>query len=240
MMSHSGSPGNTRVLAVRCDYASIRTVQLVADKCGALSQDVDDVLAAIVATARWSPRLVLLPAFEATGDLVSALRSAGSFELILLGNASPGAAAVADAVLPLPLSAPRLALRIALSLPVAATRPTRASSAWHSNYRCIRVGRVELDLLSRTVVVLGRPGTVHLTGRESELLHDLMSHVGRLRSRGDLLLAVWGIDFQATTTVVEVTMSRLRAKTHLAELHTTRTTGYCFAGAELSQALGGN
>lgn len=240
MTSQGGSPGNTRVLVVRCDCASIRTIQLVVDGCGAVSQVVDDVLAAIAATARWSPGLVLLPVAEATGDLVSALRSAGRFELVLLGNASPAVAAVADAVLPLPLSAPKLAMRIALSLPVATTVPTQGGSARNVNSRYLRVGRVELDLLSRTVVVLGRPGAVHLTGRESELLHDLMSHVGRLRSRGDLLWAVWGIDFQATTTVVEVTMSRLRAKTHLAELHTTRTTGYCFTSVELSPALKGS
>lgn len=226
-----------RVLVVGCDCASIRTIQLVADGCGAVAQVVDDVLAAIAATARWSPGLVLLPVAEATCDLVSALRSAGRFELILLGNASSAAAALADAVLPLPLSAPKLAMRIALPLPFAATGPTQGWPARTVNSRYLRVGRVELDLLSRTVVVLGRPGAVHLTGRESELLHDLMSHVGRLRSRGDLLWAVWGIDFRATTTVVEVTMSRLRAKTHLVELHTTRTTGYCFTRIELSPAL---
>lgn len=237
MNGSCGTPLHPRVLAVRCDRGTAHTIRSVTDRCGAEAQVVDDVLAAIVATARWSPGLVLLPVAEATSDLVVALRSAGRFELILLGNASRGTAEVADAVLPLPLSASQLAVRIALAVSVPAALPTQEWPTRNGDIRHLRVGRVELDLLSRTVVVLGRPGMVHLTGRESELLHDLMEHAGQPRSRADLLLAVWGIDFAATTTVVEGTMSRLRAKTNLDELRTMRTTGYRFASVEASPIL---
>ena len=195
-----------RVLAVRCDPGTVGVIRVVAERCGAVVQDIDDVHAAIVAAARWSPGLILLPTVGAAGDVVLVVRSAGRFELVLLGDASPGTADTADAVLVLPLSAPQLALHIALAVPL----PTRALPVRSINARHLRVGRVELDLLSRQVSVLGRPGAVHLTGREFDLLHDLMVHVGQLRTREELLLAVWGIDFHATTSVVEVTVSRLR------------------------------
>jgi DNA-binding winged helix-turn-helix (wHTH) protein len=232
-MTPQGEGPVPRVLAVRCDPSTIDVIQVVAKRCGAVAQDIDDVLAAIVAAARWGPGLVLLPAVEATEDVVLALRSAGHFELVLLGHASPGTADMADAVLSLPLSAPQLALHIALSVPL----PPQGLPVPRGNDRHLRVGRVELDLLGRTVVVLGRPGVVHLTGREFDLLRDLMVHVGELRTREELLLTVWGINFHATTTVVEVTVSRLRAKTHLDELHTVHAQGYRLTAIEAGPTL---
>lgn len=222
-----------RVLAVRCDPSTVDVIWAVAERCGAVTQNTDDVLAAIVAAARWGPGLVLLPTVEATQDVVLALRSAGRFELVLLGYASPETADTADAVLPLPLSAPQLALHIALVVPP----PVQWVPVPNGNDGLLRVGRVVLNLLSRTVAVLGRPAVVHLTGREFDLLHDLMVHVGQLRTREELLFAVWGIDFHAATTVVEVTVSRLRAKTHLDELHTVHAQGYRLTAIEAGPNL---
>lgn len=94
----------------------------------------------------------------------------------------------------------------------------------------LRVGRLTVDLVTRQVEVAGRPGVVRLTGRECELLCDLLHHQGIPRSREDLLATVWGIPFATSTSVVDVTMHRLRLKLRIEELRTVRGSGLVFSG----------
>ena len=92
----------------------------------------------------------------------------------------------------------------------------------------LRAGRVALDLVTRHAHVDGRTSVVRLTDRECELLADLMRHQNTLRSRAQLLSAVWDIDFATSTAVVDVTLHRLRVKLDLAELRTVRGNGLAF------------
>ncbi|HEY2296953.1 MAG TPA: winged helix-turn-helix domain-containing protein [Jatrophihabitans sp.] len=87
-------------------------------------------------------------------------------------------------------------------------------------------GRFRLDIVARTVAVAGRADPVRLTGREFELLLHLVQHAGTVVSRGAILREVWGIDFRAGTSVVDVTISRVRRKLGNDAIATVRDQGY--------------
>ncbi len=57
----------------------------------------------------------------------------------------------------------------------------------------------------------GRP--LNLTRREFGLLADLLRHRGRIRSRDDLLGAVWGTDSDSTDRTVDTHIKTLARQT---------------------------
>ena len=82
-------------------------------------------------------------------------------------------------------------------------------------------GPVELDVNRHAVTVGGRP--VDLSPREFEILRVLLTHRGRIVTKGRLLRAVWGEAYQAEASYVYVYVSQLRRK--LAAADPTGTTG---------------
>ena len=72
------------------------------------------------------------------------------------------------------------------------------------------VADLELDLLSRTVNRAGQQ--IQLQPREFRLLEYLMRHAGQVVTRTMLLENVWDYHFDPQTNVIDVHMSRLRAK----------------------------
>jgi two-component system, OmpR family, copper resistance phosphate regulon response regulator CusR len=90
------------------------------------------------------------------------------------------------------------------------------------------IGDLVVDLLAGTASRAGK--TIALTPTEFSLLKELARQPGKVCSRADLLNAVWGIQFDPGTNVVDVHIRRLRAKlddpfpTHL--LQTVRGAGY--------------
>ncbi|MDX2235072.1 MAG: response regulator transcription factor [Hyphomonadaceae bacterium] len=109
----------------------------------------------------------------------------------------------------------------------------RVRALWHGRDRNgpvtrLQVGDLEMDLLARTVF---RGGTkIDLQPREFRLLEYLMRHAGQVVTRTMLLEKVWDYHFDPQTNVIDVHISRLRAKidrdfsTPL--LHTVRGSGY--------------
>lgn len=93
----------------------------------------------------------------------------------------------------------------------------------------LRVADLELDRLKREVHRGGR--AVPLQAREFRLLECLMLHAGQVVTRAMLLQEVWGYHFDPQTNVVDVHVSRLRARidgdAQTPLLHTVRGTGYC-------------
>jgi len=91
-----------------------------------------------------------------------------------------------------------------------------------------RVGDLELNRLSHEVSRAGQE--VQLQPREFRLLEYLMRHAGQVVTRTMLLENVWDYHFDPQTNVIDVHVSRLRAKidrdfdTPL--LHTIRGAGY--------------
>jgi two-component system OmpR family response regulator len=91
-----------------------------------------------------------------------------------------------------------------------------------------KVADLEIDLLSRTVRRAGQ--SVALQPREFRLLEYLVRHAGQVVTRTMLLENVWDYHFDPQTNVIDVHISRLRAKIDRdfepALLHTIRGAGY--------------
>jgi DNA-binding response OmpR family regulator len=94
----------------------------------------------------------------------------------------------------------------------------------------LRVGDLELDLLTRTVRIGNR--VVRLTPREYELLETLMRHEGETVGRRELLASVWSIDFDPRSNRVEVYVRYLRRKLGERWIETVRGVGYRIARPE--------
>ena len=92
----------------------------------------------------------------------------------------------------------------------------------------LKVGDLELDLLSRSVTREGR--RIDLTTKEFQLLEYLMRRQGQVVTRSMLLEGVWGLHFDPQTNIIDVHMSRLRAavdRDFSSQLiHTVRGAGY--------------
>jgi len=77
--------------------------------------------------------------------------------------------------------------------------------------RELTVADLTLDIKTR-VARRGEDIEVDLPSREFALLEYLMRHVGQVVTRQQLLDSVWGIDFDASSNVVDVYVSYLRRK----------------------------
>jgi len=93
----------------------------------------------------------------------------------------------------------------------------------------LKVGDLEMDLLSREVTRAGR--RIELQPREFAMLEYLMRHAGQVVTRTMLLENVWEYHFDPQTNVIDVHISRLRGKIdrdfRVPLLHTVRGAGYC-------------
>ncbi len=76
--------------------------------------------------------------------------------------------------------------------------------------RSLVVGDVALDSDEHLVTVLGQ--VVSMPLKEFELLHLLLSNVGRVLPRELLIDRVWGIDYVGDTKTLDVHIKRIRAK----------------------------
>jgi len=74
----------------------------------------------------------------------------------------------------------------------------------------LRVSEIELDPARRTVRKAGR--LIHLTPKEFELTHHLMTHAGRPIQHSRLLNAVWGEGYANELEYLRTFMRQLRKK----------------------------
>lgn len=92
----------------------------------------------------------------------------------------------------------------------------------------LKVADLEIDLLARTATRAGED--ILLQPREFKLLEYLMRNAGSVVTRTMLLENVWNYHFDPQTNVIDVHISRLRAKVdkEFGEplLHTVRGAGY--------------
>ncbi len=95
----------------------------------------------------------------------------------------------------------------------------------------LRVGDLEMDLMTRSVH--RGESAIDLQPREFALLEYLMRHAGQVVTRTMLLEHVWDYHFDPQTNVIDVHISRLRAKIDKGFdeplLHTVRGAGYKIA-----------
>jgi two-component system KDP operon response regulator KdpE len=74
----------------------------------------------------------------------------------------------------------------------------------------VEIGPLRVDVAAHQVTVSGE--RVSLTPREFELLKVLVSHAGRIVTRGRLLRAVWGSAYGSEAHYVHVYVSQIRRK----------------------------
>ena len=145
--------------------------------------------------------VLILSALGAVDDRVKGLRAGG------------------DDYLPKPYAFSELLARVEV---LARRRPGPADDMAY------RVADLELDRLSHTVKRGGE--AIDLQPREFRLLEYLMKHAGQVVTRTMLLENVWDYHFDPGTNVIDVHMSRLRAKLDKGFdkplLHTVRGAGY--------------
>ena len=98
----------------------------------------------------------------------------------------------------------------------------------------LQVGDLEIDLLARTAKRAGED--ILLQPREFKLLEYLMRNAGSVVTRTMLLENVWNYHFDPQTNVIDVHISRLRAKIDKEFdeplLHTVRGAGYTIRATE--------
>jgi two-component system, OmpR family, response regulator len=159
-------------------------------------------------------------------SLISELRAAGSHVPVLILSALgqvddrvTGLRAGGDDYLPKPYAFSELLARIEVL--GRRSTPKEADTTY-------RVADLELDRLARKVHRGGE--AIVLQPREFRLLEYLMKNAGTVVTRTMLLEKVWDYHFDPQTNVIDVHMSRLRAKIDKGFdrplLHTVRGSGY--------------
>ena len=178
----------------------------------------------------------MLPGLDGL-SILRALRASGDRTPVLMVTAMgeveqrvDGLDAGADDYLAKPFAFSELRARLdAMTRRAATTRDGEPS--------VLRVADVELNLLRRAVKRAGQP--VELLPTELRLLEFMMRHPGQVLTRTMLLERVWDFNFDPTTNVVDVHVSRLRRKLDAARppgvdtpplIRTLRGAGYMFGG----------
>lgn len=163
-------------------------------------------------------------------SILRALRASGNRTPVLIVTALgevdarvDGLDAGADDYLAKPFAFSELRARLD-----AMTRRATASGAGEA--AVLRVADVEMNLLRRSVRRGGQP--VELLPTEFRLLEFMMRHPGQVLTRTMLLERVWDFNFDPTTNVVDVHVSRLRRKLDIPGrpplIRTLRGSGYMF------------
>jgi two-component system KDP operon response regulator KdpE len=100
----------------------------------------------------------------------------------------------------------------------------------------MEIGEIRLDPAKRLVTKRGQP--VHLTRKEFDILHCLMSRAGRVVTYARLLTAVWGADSREEVEYLRTFVRQLRKKieddpSNPLYLLTDVYVGYRFADAQM-------
>ena len=102
----------------------------------------------------------------------------------------------------------------------------------------IVIGEIRLEPVKRSVTKRGEP--VHLTRKEFDILHCLMTRAGRVVTYARLLTAVWGADCREEVEYLRTFVRQLRKKieddpSNPLYLLTDVYVGYRFADAQMFQ-----
>ena len=129
-----------------------------------------------------------------------------------------GFEAGADDYIVKPFSVLELVLRVKAVL--------RRAGTWEADPKSLTVGLIEVDVVEHRCTVAGQ--SIPLTLLEFRLLHYLMTRLGRVQPREQLLQDVWKVQSTLETRTIDTHINRLRQKLGAARdyLETVRGIGY--------------
>lgn len=131
-----------------------------------------------------------------------------------------GFSAGADDYIPKPFSIQEVIARV-----TAVIRRTEAvSSVQPASKDVVKVGKVEIDTVRKTVLVDGQ--AVQFSKKEFEILSLLASNTGKIFSRDDLITELWKDAPYVLDRTVDVHIARIRSKLGECKSYLTNRSGY--------------
>ena len=225
-----------RILLVEDDSSLAAAVGYALEQEGFAVEALADGACALDRFTAAPPGLVILdlmlPGLSGW-QLLSAFRRSGDTPVIILtarveeADRVAGLEMGADDYVTKPFSMRELVARVRVAL-----RRRRDPAPPPAEPTLVAVGEVRVDLISHEVTVAGRP--VPCSPKEYDLLVYLMRDPGRVRSRSEILRAVWGQEDFLDERTVYVHVRWLREKiesdpAHPQRLLTIHGVGYKFA-----------
>jgi DNA-binding response OmpR family regulator len=217
-----------KVLIVEDQFRLGEFLQAALNECRYTAQWVRTCKQASDAIAETPFDLVILDLGLPDGDGIDLLkewRTSGFSEPVLIlsardsvGDRVKGLDVGADDYMPKPFSREELLARV------------RSLVRRHSSVKqtVLEYAGIKLDLLGHTVHVNGKP--VDLTSREYALLEIFLQNQGRILPRTLITDKIWSSSYDVDTNLLDVYMSRLRAKLEITSgkplFKTVRGVGY--------------
>ena len=215
-MSEPAVPAKSpaRVLVMVDQPLLVEVIRLTLDHGDYVTREAEDVSEATTALEAWQPHLAVID-FDIGGDVLmrrmAPVGTGGATRVPVLaltrrGDLKTKLAAFehgADDVMTIPFSPEELLARV-----LVITRRVLGESAPFNPV--LKLGEIEIDILHRRV----RAGAseVYLTGLEQSLLYLLAANAGHVVARGEILDALWGVDYVSESNVVDRHVRNLRAK----------------------------
>ncbi len=227
MDNHAKPKHPPRVLVIEDEPDIAELIRLELSVEGYQVTVEQDGLRGLLAVRQYAPQLIILdrmlPGLDGL-ELCRRIRQTSTIPILMLsarGNTRErieGLDAGANDYLPKPFNLDELLARVRAQLRVVQQNSPTPSS----------LGGLSVDTTTRDVKRYGVP--ILLTPREYDLMLYFWHHPRQVKTRNQIVDAVWGIDFQGDENVLEVTISNLRAKlekqSHPRLIHTLRGVGY--------------
>lgn len=159
-------------------------------------------------------------------QMASHLRETGNLTPIIFLTAKDtqddlleGFSSGADDYIPKPFSIQEVIARV-----TAVIRRTEIVVAKKSTSDTYKVGKVEIDVQKKSVIVCGE--AVQFSKKEFEILNLLASNVGKIFSRDDLITELWKDAPYVLDRTVDVHIARIRSKLGDCKGYLTNRSGY--------------
>ena len=205
------------ILIVEDDAATRQVLARDLEAAGYRVVEAEDARSAMARFEARRPDLVLLdlglPDLDGTAVIRSIRRDATTPIVILSGRFEErekvdALESGADDYVTKPFGVAELRARIAVAL-------RHAAGPAGDPGGILRAGPIEMDVARHEAAVNG--SRVDLTPREFEILKVLLTHRGRIVTKGRLLRAVWGTRYQGEDDYVYVHLSSVRRKLNAAD-----------------------
>lgn len=100
----------------------------------------------------------------------------------------------------------------------------RSSPSKNKSQSIVKMGEIELDTVRKRLII--NDEKIELTKKEYEILKLLLENYGKVFSREEILLRIWGGDVIVTDRTVDVNITRLRTKLGKFGQNLKNKTGY--------------